>query len=72
WSYPKVVGKLRIIHTYEGDGNPLVSFVGEPRALEAEDDCAQGFWASLDRENRISLYVMEGNKETVFNARESE
>ena len=72
WSYPKVVGKLQIIHTYEGDGNPLVSFVGEPRALEAEDDCAQGIWASLDRENRISLYVMEGNKETVFNARESE
>lgn len=72
WSYPKVVGKLRIIHTYEGDGNPLVSFVGEPRALEAEDDCAQGIWASLDHENRISLYVMEGNKETVFNARESE
>ncbi len=72
WSYPKVVGKLRIIHTYEGDGNPLVSFVGEPRALESEDDCAQGIWASLDHENRISLYVMEGNKETVFNARESE
>ena len=72
WSYPKVVGKLRVIHTYEGDGNPLVSFVGEPRALEAEDDCAQGIWASLDHENRISLYVMEGNKETVFNARESE
>ena len=72
WSYPKVVGKLQIIHTYEGDGNPLVSFVGEPRALEAEDDCAQGIWASLDHENRISLYVMEGNKETVFNARESE
>ena len=72
WSYPKVVGKLQIIHTYERDGNPLVSFVGEPRALEAEDDCAQGIWASLDHENRISLYVMEGNKETVFNARESE
>ena len=72
WSYPKVVGKLQIIHTYEGDCNPLVSFVGEPRALEAEDDCAQGIWASLDHENRISLYVMEGNKETVFNARESE
>ena len=72
WSYPKVVGKLQIIHTYEGDGNPLVSFVGEPRALETEDDCAQGIWASLDHENRISLYVMEGNKETVFNARESE
>ena len=72
WSYPKVVGKLRILHTYEGDGNPLVSFVGEPRALESEDDCAQGIWASLNHENRISLYVREGNCETVFNARESE
>ncbi len=72
WSYPKVVGKLRILHTYEGDGNPLVSFIGEPRALESEDDCAQGIWESLDHDNRISLYVMEGNMETVFNARESE
>ena len=72
WSYPKVAGKLHIIHTYEGDGNPLVSFKGEPRILEAEDGCAQVLWDSLDRENRISLYIKEGDTETVFNARESE
>ena len=72
WRYPKIVGAMRIIHTYEGDGNPLVSFVGEPRVLEAEDDCASRIWESLDRENRISLYVYEGGRETVINARESE
>ena len=72
WRYPKVVGNLYIIHTYEKDGNPLPSFVGEPRLLESEDSCAQGIWDSLDRENRISLYVNEGGMETVFNARESE
>lgn len=72
WHYPLVVGTIRIIHTYEGDGNPLVSFVGEPRKLESEDNCAQLLWESLDKENRISLYVKEGNVETVFNARESE
>lgn len=72
WRYPKIVGVLWVIHTYEGDGNPLVSFKGEPRKLESEDDCAPGIWDSLDRENRISLYVNEGGVETVFNARESE
>ena len=72
WRYPKVVGAMHIIHTYEGDGNPLISFVGEPRLLESEDNCAQVIWDSLDRENRISLYVKEGDVETVFNARESE
>ena len=72
WRYPKIVGAMRIIHTYEGDGNPLVSFVGEPRALESEEECAARIWESLDRENRISLYVYEGGRETVINARESE
>ena len=72
WCYPKVVGTMHVIHTYEGDGNPLVSFCGEPRVLESEDNCAQAIWDSLDRENRISLYVKEGDVETVFNARESE
>ena len=72
WRYPLIVGTMRIIHTYEGDGNPLVSFIGEPRKLESEDDCAGLLWESLDRENRISLYVKEGDVETVFNARESE
>lgn len=69
WDYWKNPGELHIIHTYECDGNPLPSFVGAPRLLEAEDDYAQKLWDSLDKDNRISLYVMEGDKETVFNAR---
>ncbi len=72
WDYWKNPGEFHIIHTYECDGNPLPSFMGAPRLLEAEDDYAQRLWDSLDAENRISLYVMEGDKETVFNARVEE
>ena len=35
-------------------------------------NCAMEIWESLDSENRISLYVNEGDSETIFNARESE
>ena len=63
---------LERMKTAVSDGNPLVSFNGEPRKLEVDDNCAMGIWESLDSENRISLYVREGDSETIFNARESE
>lgn len=72
WSYPKEKGVLHIIHTYESDGNPLPSFEGEPVSLDSEDDYAAKLWKNLDKENRISLYVKEGDKETIINAREEE
>ncbi len=61
-----------MIHTYEMDGNPLPPFSGDPKALESEDDYADILWNSLDSENRISLYVKEGDEVRVFNAREEE
>ena len=72
WRLPRKPGVLYMIHTYEGDGNPLPSFRGEPRILEAEDGYADILWNSLDRENRISLYVREGDDTVIFNAREAE
>lgn len=53
-------GEGRFIHTYQGDGNPLPSFVGEPKLVEIEDDI-DGFtnmiWNSLNEENKVSLFV---------------
>ncbi len=72
WKYPAEKGVLHIIHTYDCDGNPLPSFSGAPRELEAEDDYAEKLWNSLDRENRISLYVNEGGNARIFNAREGD
>jgi len=60
WEYESVVGMGHIIHTYEGDGNPLPSFSGEPRTIEIPDtidELANGLWAALNDENKISLYV---------------
>ena len=72
WRLPRRTGVLYMIHTYEGDGNPLPSFRGEPRILEAEDGYAGILWNSLDKDNRISLYVREGDDTVLFNAREAE
>ena len=54
-------GLGHIIHTYEGDGSPLPSFEGEPRAVAIREDTADAFadtlWNSLNDDNKVSLYV---------------
>lgn len=54
-------GEGHLIHTYEKDGSPLPAFSGEPRrvALHAKDaqTLAEQLWNSLDKDNRISLFV---------------
>ena len=53
-------GVGHLIHTYQGDGNPLPSFRGEPRAVALSgeiDQLTQQLWDSLDSQNRVSLYV---------------
>ena len=72
WSFGKEAGVMHVLHTYDGDGNPLPSFSGDPGKLVLTDGCAREFWNSLDRENRISLYVNEGGEEMLFNAREGD
>lgn len=67
-----VNGTGHLIHTYEGDGEPIPSFCGEPRAFSICDDIeafTQNLWNSLDAKNRVSLYVnytdLKTRRETV-------
>lgn len=53
-------GVGHLIHTYRGDGTPLPCFEGEPTAVAVEgglDEFAERLWASLDCDNRVSLFV---------------
>ncbi|MCI9547193.1 MAG: inosine monophosphate cyclohydrolase [Lachnospiraceae bacterium] len=53
-------GEGRFIHTYEGDGNPLPSYEGEPKLVEISDklnDFAGMLWDSLNEDNKVSLFV---------------
>lgn len=66
------VGEAHFIHTYMHDGNPLPSFEGEPKLVEAIDNMeefADLLWNSLNEENKVSLFVRyidieTGNYET--------
>ncbi|MFA5000000.1 MAG: IMP cyclohydrolase [Patescibacteria group bacterium] len=48
------------ITTYNGDGNPLPSFTGDPYLIPLTggiEDIAQTFWDSLNKDNKVSLAV---------------
>jgi IMP cyclohydrolase len=65
-------GEGHFIHTYMHDDNPLPSFEGEPKLVEAIDNMeefADLLWNSLNEENKVSLFVRyidieTGNYET--------
>ncbi len=53
-------GEGRFIHTYMHDGNPLPSFVGEPKKVEISCDIdafTQMLWENLNEDNKVSLFV---------------
>ncbi len=54
-------GYGHFIHTYQGDGNPLPSFEGEPELVGIPANSATEFanllWDSLNEENKVSLFV---------------
>ncbi|HIW72721.1 MAG TPA: IMP cyclohydrolase [Firmicutes bacterium] len=55
-----LAGQGHFIHTYQGDGNPLPSFEGEPVPLALEGDIdafTAAVWDSLDGDNRVSLFT---------------
>lgn len=57
-----IAGEGHLIHTYTGDGEPLPPFEGEPKRISIEGlDTIEGFtaslWQSLNKENRVSLWV---------------
>lgn len=58
-------GCAYLITTYEGDGDPLPSFAGEPRLASAAD--AEAVWEALNAENKVSLYANVGGKVQIYN-----
>lgn len=53
-------GEGHLIHTYQGDGNPLPSFTGEPKNVTISggiDEFTANLWNALDSENKVSLFV---------------
>lgn len=53
-------GEGHFIHTYQGDGNPLPSFEGEPKLVAVSDDIDEYtnlIWDSLNEDNKVSLFV---------------
>lgn len=60
YNYSSIPAHGHLIHTYVTDGNPLPSFEGEPKKITIDsdiDDFTDAIWESLNKENRISLYV---------------
>ncbi len=48
------------IHTYQGDGNPLPSFEGEPEKIRVTGDIdafTSKLWNNLNEDNKVSLFV---------------
>ena len=53
-------GVGHFISTYQGDGNPLPSFAGEPLPMPlpaTAEEAAELYWNALDAGNRVSLAV---------------
>lgn len=60
YNYEALNGVGHFIHTYQGDGNPLPTFCGEPERVAIPDDIdafTSEIWNNLDQDNKISLYV---------------
>lgn len=60
WSYDPWDETARLIHTYDGDGEPLPAFSGEPRELNISgtpQELAERIWNALDADNRVALAV---------------
>ncbi len=53
------------ISTYQGDGNPLPTFAGEP--IEVVLGTPEEIWAALNPENKVSLYANVAGNITIFN-----
>ena len=53
-------GEGHFIHTYMHDGNPLLSFEGEPKLVEINgdiDEFTNMVWTNLNEDNKVSLFV---------------
>lgn len=60
--YKEVIptGKGYMLSTYEGDGNPLPSFKGEPVLMPlvgSEEQLINSYWEALNSDNKISMVL---------------
>lgn len=72
WNYGAFNGVVHTIHTYDEGNDPLPSFSSSPVPLFIPDtfeEFRDTLWNSLDKYNRISLYVSWGDREEVINER---
>ena len=53
------------ISTYQGDGNPLPSFAGEPVKVSFPEP--EELWAALNQDNKVSLYANIDGKVSIWN-----
>lgn len=58
-------GKGYFISTYEGDGDPLPSFSGEPVEVSMPDP--DEVWQALNAENKVSLYAYIDGAVRIYN-----
>ena len=66
FAYPPCeAGEGRFLSTYQGDGDPLPSFQGEPMAITMPEP--EEVWAAMDPVNKISLYANVGGTVRIFN-----
>ncbi len=62
-----VNGEAHFIHTYQCDGDPIPSFLGEPKAIaigNCMDEFSNMLWNSLNEDNKVSLFTRFINLET--------
>ena len=53
------------LSTYDGDGNPLPTFTGEP--IEVKLPTPDEVWAALNEDNKISLYTNVAGDVKIYN-----
>lgn len=67
FNYTPQNGVGHFIHTYDGNGDPLPSFSGEPVPIMTEnfiDGLCKLIWYNLNEDNKISLFVRYTDLET--------
>lgn len=60
FEYAAKPGLGHFIHTYQGDGNPVPSFEGEPTPVTLSGDIdtfTEKVWNALNEDNKVSLFV---------------
>ena len=58
-------GSGYFLSTYQGPGDPLPSFAGEPVPIDMPDP--DEVWQALNPENKVSLYANVGGEVRIFN-----